>query len=80
MGQQPHRGTAGPPAASATHLYVASPSGRVVALDAVTGKVEGTRSGRDDGGRTDNTSGAPSPWSATPCTSRTASARSAPST
>ncbi|MFI6852925.1 PQQ-binding-like beta-propeller repeat protein [Streptomyces sp. NPDC050416] len=49
----------GPPAASATHVYVASPSGRVAALDAVTGKVEGTRSGRDDGGRTDNASGAP---------------------
>ncbi|MDQ0748451.1 outer membrane protein assembly factor BamB [Streptomyces africanus] len=49
----------GPPAASATHVYVASPSGRLAALDAVTGKVEGTRPGRDDSGRTDNTSGAP---------------------
>jgi outer membrane protein assembly factor BamB len=49
----------GPPAASATHVYVASPSGRVAALNAVTGKVEGTRSGRDDSGPTDNTSGAP---------------------
>jgi outer membrane protein assembly factor BamB len=49
----------GPPAASATHVYVASPSGRVAALNAGTGKVEGTRPGRDDSGRTDNTSGAP---------------------
>ncbi|MFI8834135.1 serine/threonine-protein kinase [Streptomyces afghaniensis] len=49
----------GPPAASATHVYVASPSGRVAALNAATGKVEGTRSGRDDSGPADNTSGAP---------------------
>jgi outer membrane protein assembly factor BamB len=52
----------GPPTASATHLYFASPSGRLAALDASTGKVEATRPGRDDGGRTDSmlvTSGAP---------------------
>ncbi|MFF8397167.1 protein kinase [Streptomyces sp. NPDC016172] len=41
----------GPPTASATHVYMASPSGRLAALNARTGKVEGTRSGRDDGGR-----------------------------
>ncbi|GHA12336.1 protein kinase domain-containing protein [Streptomyces purpurascens] len=52
----------GPPTASATHVYVASPSGRLAALDASTGEVEATRPGRDDGGRTDSmlvTSGAP---------------------
>ncbi|KJK41620.1 serine/threonine protein kinase [Streptomyces variegatus] len=52
----------GPPAASATHVYFASPSGRLAALNARTGKVEHTREGRDDGGRADNilvTSGAP---------------------
>ncbi|MFD5162124.1 serine/threonine-protein kinase [Streptomyces hawaiiensis] len=52
----------GPPAASATHVYFASPSGRLAALNARTGKVEHTKEGRDDGGRADNilvTSGAP---------------------
>jgi outer membrane protein assembly factor BamB len=52
----------GPPAASATHVYFASPSGRLAALNARSGKVEHTREGRDDGGRADNilvTSGAP---------------------
>ncbi|WP_451694611.1 serine/threonine-protein kinase [Streptomyces swartbergensis] len=49
----------GPPAASATHVYVASPSGRVAALNARTGKVEDTGPGRDDGGLSENTSGAP---------------------
>ncbi|GGS49489.1 serine/threonine-protein kinase [Streptomyces violaceus] len=52
----------GPPTASATHVYVASPSGRLAALDASTGEVEATRDGRDDGGRTDSmlvTTGAP---------------------
>ncbi|EFL32124.1 serine/threonine protein kinase [Streptomyces viridochromogenes DSM 40736] len=52
----------GPPAASATHVYFASPSGRLAALDAGTGKVEDTWPGRDDGGRVDSalvTSGAP---------------------
>ncbi|MEU3848607.1 PQQ-binding-like beta-propeller repeat protein [Streptomyces sp. NPDC029554] len=44
----------GPPAASATHVYLASPSGRLAALDARTGKPEGTRPGRDDGGRVDS--------------------------
>ncbi|MET9757982.1 PQQ-binding-like beta-propeller repeat protein [Streptomyces sp. NPDC006372] len=52
----------GPPTASATHVYFASPSGRLAALDASTGVVEATRNGRDDGGRVDSafaTSGAP---------------------
>ncbi|MDN0196830.1 PQQ-binding-like beta-propeller repeat protein [Streptomyces sp. S.PNR 29] len=40
----------GPPTASATHVYLASPSGRLAALNARTGKVEATRPGRDDGG------------------------------
>ncbi|MFB6850564.1 PQQ-binding-like beta-propeller repeat protein [Streptomyces sp. NPDC056373] len=51
----------GPPAASATHVYFASPSGRLAALNARSGKVEDTRDGRDDGGRVDSllvTSGA----------------------
>ncbi|MER5833931.1 PQQ-binding-like beta-propeller repeat protein [Streptomyces sp. NPDC002130] len=52
----------GPPTASATHVYFASPSGRLAALNARSGKVEDTRYGRDDGGRVDSllvTSGAP---------------------
>ncbi|MFJ4239924.1 PQQ-binding-like beta-propeller repeat protein [Streptomyces iakyrus] len=49
----------GPPTASATHVYFASPSGRVAALNVSTGKIEGTRDGRDDSGEPDNTSGAP---------------------
>ncbi|QCD55883.1 serine/threonine-protein kinase [Streptomyces hawaiiensis] len=52
----------GPPTASATHVYFASPSGRLAALNARSGKVEDTRPGRDDGGRIDSalvTSGAP---------------------
>ncbi|GGY18791.1 protein kinase domain-containing protein [Streptomyces djakartensis] len=52
----------GPPAASADHVYFASPSGRLAAVNARTGKVEATRPGRDDGGRADSmlaTSGAP---------------------
>ncbi|MDK1345262.1 PQQ-binding-like beta-propeller repeat protein [Streptomyces sp. 378] len=52
----------GPPTASATHVYFASPSGRLAALNARSGKVEATRLGRDDGGRVDSmfvTSGAP---------------------
>ncbi|MYS95256.1 MULTISPECIES: protein kinase domain-containing protein [Streptomyces] len=49
----------GPPTASATHVYFASPSGRVAALSVGTGKVEGTRTGRDDSGEPDNTTGAP---------------------
>ncbi|MFD8229343.1 PQQ-binding-like beta-propeller repeat protein [Streptomyces massasporeus] len=51
----------GPPTASATHVYFASPSGRLAALNARSGKVEATRDGRDDGGRVDSllvTSGA----------------------
>jgi outer membrane protein assembly factor BamB len=68
----------GPPAASASHVYFASPSGRVAALNISTGRIQGTRDGRDDSGEPDNTSGAPSPWSGTPCTSRTATAPSTP--
>ncbi|QWB25599.1 MULTISPECIES: serine/threonine-protein kinase [Streptomyces] len=52
----------GPPTASATHVYVASPSGRLAALDASSGEVDATRDGRDDGGRADSMlapSGAP---------------------
>ncbi|WP_432118909.1 protein kinase domain-containing protein [Streptomyces sp. bgisy032] len=52
----------GPPTASATQVFFASPSGRLAALNLRTGKVEATRDGRDDGGRTDSmlvTSGAP---------------------
>jgi outer membrane protein assembly factor BamB len=52
----------GPPTASATHVYFASPSGRLAALNAHSGKVEDTRDGRDDGGRVDSmlvTTGAP---------------------
>ncbi|MGI5425820.1 PQQ-binding-like beta-propeller repeat protein [Streptomyces sp. CA-179760] len=52
----------GPPTASATHVYLASPSGRLAALDTSSGAVDATRDGRDDGGRTDSmlvTSGAP---------------------
>ncbi|MFF5531680.1 PQQ-binding-like beta-propeller repeat protein [Streptomyces cinerochromogenes] len=39
----------GPPAASATRLYLASPTGRLAALDLRTGRVTGTLPGRDDG-------------------------------
>lgn len=50
----------GPPTASATRLYLASPSGRLAALDLRTGRVEATVPGRDDGGGADFTSaGAP---------------------
>ncbi|MFE9097653.1 PQQ-binding-like beta-propeller repeat protein [Streptomyces sp. NPDC007264] len=40
----------GPPVASAARVYVASPTGRLAALDRRTGKVEGSRAGRSDGG------------------------------
>ncbi|MDT7842345.1 outer membrane protein assembly factor BamB family protein [Streptomyces justiciae] len=40
---------AGPPTASRTHLYLASPSGRLAAVNRTTGKVDGTLDGRDDG-------------------------------
>ncbi|GAA4051896.1 protein kinase domain-containing protein [Streptomyces shaanxiensis] len=43
----------GPPVASATRLYLGSPSGRVAAIDVRTGKVQATRAGRDDGGDLD---------------------------
>ncbi|MFE6526624.1 PQQ-binding-like beta-propeller repeat protein [Streptomyces sp. NPDC057794] len=49
----------GPPAASATHLYVASPNGRVAALDLATGEVDATRAGRDDSAAAPGTTGAP---------------------
>ncbi|MFE5889400.1 PQQ-binding-like beta-propeller repeat protein [Streptomyces sp. NPDC056462] len=37
LGEQLHRGAFGPPTASATHLYLASPNGRLAALDVRTG-------------------------------------------
>ncbi|MFC5217081.1 protein kinase domain-containing protein [Streptomyces coerulescens] len=50
----------GPPTASRTHLYLASPSGRLAALNLRTGTVEATLQGRDDGGTADSTGlGAP---------------------
>ncbi|MFE5815545.1 PQQ-binding-like beta-propeller repeat protein [Streptomyces sp. NPDC056479] len=52
--------SSGPPTASATHLYLASPSGRLAALNLRTGTVEATLQGRDDGGTADsNGVGAP---------------------
>ncbi|QTD98542.1 protein kinase domain-containing protein [Streptomyces cyanogenus] len=39
----------GPPTASAGRLYLASPTGRLAALDLRTGKVTGALPGRDDG-------------------------------
>jgi hypothetical protein len=45
--------------ASATHLYLASPSGRLAALDLRTGRVTATLQGRDDGGTADAGAGAP---------------------
>jgi len=50
----------GPPLASATHVYIASPSGRLAALDVRTGRVDATRPGRNDAGPTNMAdSGAP---------------------
>ncbi|WP_330304566.1 MULTISPECIES: protein kinase domain-containing protein [unclassified Streptomyces] len=50
----------GPPLASATHIYIASPSGRLAALDVRTGRVDATRPGRNDAGPTNMAdSGAP---------------------
>ncbi|MGW1954772.1 protein kinase domain-containing protein [Streptomyces sp. NPDC001920] len=40
----------GPPAVTAHRVYLASPSGRLAALNTRTGKIEATRPGRDDGG------------------------------
>ncbi|WP_225821310.1 protein kinase domain-containing protein [Streptomyces naphthomycinicus] len=40
----------GAPTASATRLYLASPTGRLAALDLRTGRVTGTLPGRDDSG------------------------------
>lgn len=52
--------SAGRPTASATHLYLASPSGRLAALNVRTGAVEATLQGRDDGGTADSSApGAP---------------------
>ncbi|MGW4166284.1 serine/threonine-protein kinase [Streptomyces chartreusis] len=52
--------SAGRPTASATHLYLASPSGRLAALNVRTGTVEATLQGRDDGGTADSSApGAP---------------------
>ncbi|MFF7753756.1 protein kinase [Streptomyces sp. NPDC007971] len=45
----------GPPTATSTRLYLASPTGRLAALDAATGKVLATLPGRDDGGTADST-------------------------
>ncbi|GAA3071780.1 protein kinase domain-containing protein [Streptomyces glomeratus] len=47
----------GPPLASGTRVYVASPNGRLAALDRHTGKVLATRPGRSDGGNVDATAG-----------------------
>jgi outer membrane protein assembly factor BamB len=41
--------------ASADHVYVASPSGRLAALDSRTGRVIATRPGRNDAGPTNMT-------------------------
>ncbi|MGW0826371.1 outer membrane protein assembly factor BamB family protein [Streptomyces sp. NPDC002845] len=43
----------GPPLVSATHVYLASYSGRLAALDRRTGKVTGALPGRDDAGEAD---------------------------
>ncbi|WP_369271041.1 protein kinase [Streptomyces sp. R11] len=43
----------GPPTASATHLYLASPSGRLAALDVRTGALKAALPGRDDSGTVD---------------------------
>ncbi|WP_372497244.1 outer membrane protein assembly factor BamB family protein [Streptomyces muensis] len=43
----------GIPVATASHLYLASPSGRLAALNLRTGTVEATLQGRDDGGTAD---------------------------
>ncbi|WP_190140767.1 PQQ-binding-like beta-propeller repeat protein, partial [Streptomyces longispororuber] len=42
----------GPPLASATHVFVASPSGRLAALDRATGAVDWTRAAPDSYGET----------------------------
>ncbi len=49
----------GPPTASASHLYLASPSGRLAALNLRTGAVKATLQGRDDGGTAGSSVGAP---------------------
>ncbi|WP_369169364.1 PQQ-binding-like beta-propeller repeat protein [Streptomyces sp. R28] len=51
----------GAPAASATRLYLASPSGRLAAIDRRTGRVVATSPGRDDSGLLDfmGSTGAP---------------------
>jgi outer membrane protein assembly factor BamB len=49
-----------PPTASATHVYPASPTGRLAAIDARDGKVEATLPSRDDG-ISDGAATAPAP-------------------
>ncbi|MFI1362272.1 protein kinase domain-containing protein [Streptomyces griseochromogenes] len=44
----------GPPLATTDRVHVASPTGRLAALDTRTGKVMGTAPGRDDGGTSDS--------------------------
>ncbi len=51
----------GAPTATSTRLYLASPTGRLAALDAATGKVLATLPGRDDGGTADSTGSAGAP-------------------
>ncbi|MCF3130847.1 protein kinase domain-containing protein [Streptomyces olivochromogenes] len=51
----------GPPTATSTRLYLASPTGRLAALDLRTGRVRATRPGRDDGGTSDSTGPASTP-------------------
>ncbi|MFJ3302353.1 protein kinase [Streptomyces sp. NPDC086549] len=51
----------GPPTATATRLYLASPTGRLAALDLRTGKVRATLPGRDDGDTADSTGPASTP-------------------
>ncbi|SNX58446.1 serine/threonine protein kinase [Streptomyces sp. TLI_55] len=50
---------AGPPTASRTHLYLASPSGRLAAVNRTTGKVDDTLDGRDDAAVDGSPTGAP---------------------
>jgi len=50
---------AGPPIASGTHLYLASPSGRLAAVNRTTGRVDGTLDGRDEAAVDGSPTGAP---------------------
>ncbi|MFI1719559.1 serine/threonine-protein kinase [Streptomyces sp. NPDC020489] len=49
----------GPPTVSGTHLYVASPSGRLAAVNRADGEVDSTLPGRDDGAVEGPPTGAP---------------------